>query len=44
VSTGYTLRDLRYVTRDGEVILRPDVARDVVDPDPERIAQVYGTA
>lgn len=37
-----TLRDLRYVTEDGQVLLRPAIARDVVEPDPVRIAEVYG--
>lgn len=35
-------RDLRYVTEDGTVRLAPAIARDVVEPDSARIAEVYG--
>ena len=37
-----TIRDMRYVTEDGTVRLRPAIARDVAEPDPVRIAEVYG--
>jgi hypothetical protein len=37
-----TLRDLRYVAKDGTVLLTAAIARDVVEPDPARIAEVYG--
>ena len=37
-----TLRDMRHVTSDGTVRLRSEYARDVITPDPDRIAVVYG--
>jgi hypothetical protein len=37
-----TIRDMRYVDENGNVLLRPEYARDVVEPDPDRIQEVFG--
>lgn len=36
------IRDLRYVTEDGKVLLRPEYDRDVIEPDSDKIRKVYG--
>ena len=39
--TNRITRDLRYTDEDGYVLLRPEIAKDVVKPDPIKVARFF---